>query len=236
MIVDLNLNDYLKMIKTKHNYASCNAHDINSDVLLICFSSALPLPNDENFFEWTRLTADLNVKRLYIRDIKNSFYLLGMDGKTPNIISIKNHLETEIKAAEVKRVITIGGSMGGYGAILYGCLLGVDKIIATAPYTNISSKEILRHYKDKPFIDGYYSDIPFDLQPVVEKHKPSYLEIHTGNYDRDITFAKRVSPTYHVIHPEPTHYVTNWLSNNGKLKQILMNHLNIQTSSKIGLI
>jgi hypothetical protein len=47
-------------------------------------------------------------------------------------------LQNEIKECGATKVYTIGGSYGGYGAILYGILLKVDKVIAFNPQLDLN--------------------------------------------------------------------------------------------------
>ena len=66
---------------------------------------------------------------------KNHWYLGKMKGIGTGVSEIKNFLKKQIST--YNKIIFVGSSMGGYGALLYGSLLDVDYIIATIPQTDL---------------------------------------------------------------------------------------------------
>ncbi|WP_428507724.1 hypothetical protein [Roseateles sp.] len=68
--------------------------------------------------------------RIHLRDLSVSWYLHGVAGLGSNLLRTLDALATQVRALAPTRVMTLGQSMGGYGAILYGLALGVDRIVA----------------------------------------------------------------------------------------------------------
>ena len=71
--------------------------------------------------------------RLYLKDENNTFYQHGIPGLTDSIDATARWLEQAIARLRPTRIRTLGVSSGGYGAIVYGHLLGADAIHAIAP-------------------------------------------------------------------------------------------------------
>lgn len=89
------------------------------------------------------------VNKLLLRDVKNQWYLKGIPGLGDNIDSTIKAIRKIIAEMKPSKVITVGQSMGGYGAILYGLLLGADEVISYGPLSCFDSKklEIMHDYR-----------------------------------------------------------------------------------------
>jgi len=72
---------------------------------------------------------------LFLRNHKHHWYLGKMKGIGTGVSEIKNFLKKQIST--YNKIIFVGSSMGGYGALLYGSLLDVDFIIAPIPQTDL---------------------------------------------------------------------------------------------------
>jgi pimeloyl-ACP methyl ester carboxylesterase len=68
--------------------------------------------------------------RIHLRDRSLSWYLHGLPGLGSNLLRTLDALASQVRALAPTRVLTLGQSMGGYGAILYGLALGADRIVA----------------------------------------------------------------------------------------------------------
>ena len=73
--------------------------------------------------------------KLLLRDPSDRWYNAGLPGVGETVEEIADHIRGMLEELGVKRVITLGSSMGGYGAILFGCLIGAERTIALAPQT-----------------------------------------------------------------------------------------------------
>lgn len=88
-------------------------------------------------FEFFSVTKDILSSKLFVRDLFQSWYHQGLKGVADGMWATRGLLETMIQQSGAKRVVFIGNSMGGYAAILFGALLGIDEVHAFSPQTFI---------------------------------------------------------------------------------------------------
>jgi len=83
------------------------------------------------------ISAECKFDILFLRNPKdkNHWYLDKMEGIGRGVSEIKNFLKKQIST--YNKIIFVGNSMGGYGAILYGSLLDVDYVVAPIPQTDL---------------------------------------------------------------------------------------------------
>ena len=77
-------------------------------------------------FEFFRLTQDLPVKRIFLRDHEQAWYHRGVRGAGNSIDEVVECLTQLFVEAKVDKVLMVGNSMGGYAALLFGNLLGAN--------------------------------------------------------------------------------------------------------------
>jgi hypothetical protein len=98
--------------------------------LLIAFSGlALRLPGP--VFEFSNAMSQVAVQKVCIRDPEQAWYQHGVQGIGTDIDSVTRYLSD---LTDGKRAILIGNSAGGYGALVFGLLLGVE-VHAFSPQT-----------------------------------------------------------------------------------------------------
>lgn len=68
--------------------------------------------------------------RIHLRDPGMSWYLHGIEGLGGSLSETLEALARCVRGLAPTRVMTLGQSMGGYGAIRYGLALGVDRVVA----------------------------------------------------------------------------------------------------------
>lgn len=144
-------------------------------------------------FEFLKITIDLPASKVFVRDPYQAWYQLGISLKINNINALAKHLQELTALSKAKKVITIGNSAGGYAALLFGCLLKADTILAFCPQTFIGeewdnrySKQVLKSIRDKSF---------FDLLPLIYSNTySSNIDIYAcHNHPLDFAHAKRLS-------------------------------------------
>ncbi len=86
-------------------------------------------------FEFLALTGDLQVKRIFLRDPRRSWYHRGLPGRGDTLTDVADSLRGEIDHLGVERLVVAGNSGGGYAALVYGTLLRADLVLAFAPRT-----------------------------------------------------------------------------------------------------
>lgn len=89
-----------------------------------------------NHFHFFKLLEPLpELSKLLVRDPSDSWYNAGLPGVGDTLTEIAAAIERELAALGAERILTCGSSMGGYAAILFGCMLGAERAIAIGPQT-----------------------------------------------------------------------------------------------------
>jgi hypothetical protein len=91
-------------------------------------------------FEWTRTLAPLPVTKIYVRDIYQLWYQKGLPGIADSPQGVSDYLCRLIAGEDINRIVTMGGSMGGYAALLFGTLMGADEAYAFAGQTYLPTR------------------------------------------------------------------------------------------------
>jgi hypothetical protein len=77
----------------------------------------------------------------FIKDFRQSWYQEGLLGLSSDIAGTEAVLRTLIARHAPKHVVTLGVSSGGYAAILFGALLGVDRVVAFSPQSDVDHQD-----------------------------------------------------------------------------------------------
>src|ERR1700741_4509909 len=104
-----------------------------SDTAIVAFSARSIEPGRFHFFSLTRFFAE--PAKLLISDPSHSWYNAGLPGIGGTIEEIAAWIGREVRGLGARRIVTMGYSMGGYAAILFGCLTGAERAIAITPQT-----------------------------------------------------------------------------------------------------
>jgi hypothetical protein len=133
------------------------------NILFIVFSST------PTGFEWQKTfleeMQDTALNILFVLDASDVWWhgvYPGLDKH--GILGLKDFLQEKISLCKPKKVITIGASRGGYAAVLLGCLLKVDTVLAFSPqkeefYISLERYNMLERYKT---IEGMYPGFKID--------------------------------------------------------------------------
>lgn len=108
--------------------------DSDSRALLVTFGGMRSLVGIPTF-EFVRLTSEIPVKRLFVRDPRQSWYHRGMPKHGRSLASVAEAVGDLIAGHDVERLVMVGNSAGGYGALVFGTLLSADAVFAFAPQT-----------------------------------------------------------------------------------------------------
>ena len=204
--------------------------DINSDRLLIFFGgvqgfTAIPP------FEFLNLTRDIPAKKIFVRDLEQSWYQMGLRGIASDVDGLTAYFRDVIRSQSVRRVVTVGNSMGGYASLLFGALLNVDAVLAFSPRTYLSfGKSLLtldfrwrrqvakaRRANKNPI----YLDLRRVMQTTVRKG--TYHLHYSADDFRDTLHALNMRGTGVdlVRHPQGGHVLVKHLRDSGELKRAL---------------
>jgi hypothetical protein len=200
----------------------------SSDILMISFA-VFPAPGGKSAFDFRRATSPLGVKRLFLRDPHMVWYQKGTPGISDDVPGVVEFLKNQIAQEKVKRVVMIGNSGGGFSALLFGALVGVDEIHAFNPPTRLRERddtsapdqlEALELEKGK--------GIPYlDIRDMFRQHlKPEtqvYIHYSRGE-SRDKRHARylREFPNVHLIeYPFVSHHVARFFAERAMLTPLL---------------
>jgi hypothetical protein len=211
-------------------------------VISFGFNDWQGMPNFDFFGRTKKLEKRLGItfNRLLIRDVANAWYHRGVPGLGAHVDEMAATLRSLVHAIRPSEVITIGQSMGGYGAIMFGMLLGADRIVAFGPQSHLDPSEAAR-YGDRRFLPvmealqanpprSAYFDLPQlgealgyrgDLHVIFGTH-PGHDDGHSGNLDAVHAFRLARLPNVSLHpYPESVHAVVRWLADRNQLDDLL---------------
>jgi hypothetical protein len=153
-------------------------------------------------FEFFKATAGFNIKRMFVRDLRQTWYHQGIRDGGDNIAELAVTLQQLIDPHRIDRLVVTGTSAGGYGALVFGSLLGAHTIIAFAPQTVLeldilwAMGELGDHRWDpqvkrmvaKGCLDARWSDLRRALPEARQGH--TRMELH---YDPAMQFDREHS-------------------------------------------
>ncbi|GAB4341412.1 MAG: hypothetical protein Kow0089_15780 [Desulfobulbaceae bacterium] len=154
--------------------------------LLICFASIggkLPTPP----FEFQGVARPHRTNKLFLRDLHRSWYHAGLADVTSGIEETAAFLREKVRETGASRVITMGNSMGGYAALLFGKLIDAAVIHAFSPQTVLHDERYIRNKERIAAVHERYPATFFDLKPVMEKPGEGLVHIYydmTNSIDR----------------------------------------------------
>lgn len=207
-----------------------------SKTLVITFSGigklfGLPI------YEFYNILDNYNVNKVFIRDTRQTWFVKGIDQELSSVSKLKLELKKILNFYSCEKVVFIGNSAGAYGALLYGNLLKINKIIAFAPQTFLS------HHLRKLHKDERWQMEIEKLQKMISQKEYKYLdllncELSKNNVDIDIHYcitdhldkihSERLDDlkniNFHMYH-EGGHGLIRLLKTRGVLEEILNNSI-----------
>jgi pimeloyl-ACP methyl ester carboxylesterase len=212
--------------------------------LIVCFSFVdwhnLPI---FDFFGRTKKLEKrfgITMNRVLVRDPKNAWYHRGVPGLGTHVDEVTGTLRSLIRSIRPGRLITIGQSMGGYAAIMFGILLNADRIVSFGPLSHLDAREAVR-YGDLRFLSvmellqldppkSAYLDLP-KLAGALDYQGSLHVVYgtHPGNDDGvsgnlDAMHAFRLAKLPHVMlhpYPESEHRIGEWLTRHQQMDDLL---------------
>lgn len=191
-------------------------------------------------FEFFKVTKGIPTKRLFVRDLSQAWYHQGIAEAGSNIPEMAASLKRIVAEHEHDRLVVTGISAGGYGALLFGTLLGADTVLAFSPQT-VLDLEILAamddHRWDRPLkrlsdageLDPRYMDLRAALPGA--RCADTQCEIHfDGTFTADRLQAERLAGLEGVhLHPRDGggHNIPKLLRETGELESVLCGALGV---------
>ena len=184
---------------------------IKSDTLLVSFAGndimygGIPRFDFFNFF--AKYFKEIN-QHFYLDKHKTSYHK-GIEGLSKNIDETVEYLRNEIYNYE--KVIFLGVSSGGYAAILFGSLLGIDHVIAFIPQTIRLNKNI----------DEKYRDISKYINNITQYHIYGDLSVINKNDCHHISHCERISNHDNVFIKKVERFNLKQMRDSGELFVII---------------
>jgi hypothetical protein len=204
-----------------------------SNTLLIAFSGIFGGFGGMPVFEFSRTLEKFAVKKFFVRDLAQAWYQRGLPEAGGTIDEVSEYLQGSIRQLNVQRIVTLGNSMGGYAALLFGWLLQVDEAHAFSPQTYIDRKRRLltRDSRWKDQIDQIYQVGEFDrryldLRALFQSRSVRttfhLYYCHSNRLDRHHATRMRKFPNV-VLHRHNAggHVLVKWLRDIGSLDTLL---------------
>jgi hypothetical protein len=209
--------------------------DASRNVLLLAFgglAGRIGFP----MFEFNRLTRGLQTtNKIYLRDPYNAWYHRGLPGIGADLEGVASFLKQYTKHPSTRRSIAVGNSGGGYAALLFGHLLGVDEIHAFSPKTFIDPIERLKardvppgfQLRDWWWLIRRGERKYFDLKDVLSQSpscKPTVHVYYSAHHRIDRLHANRIESVGGIhahAHPHRRHGLIQLMKKSGELAEIL---------------
>ncbi|MDQ1468452.1 MAG: hypothetical protein QOH10_2867 [Actinomycetota bacterium] len=140
-------------------------------------------------YEFFRVLDGLQVNRVFVRDVDQRLYHKGVRGLGVSFAEVGRNLGG-LLPPQSDNVVFVGSSAGGFAAIAFGSLIGVDRVVVVAPLTFIDRRHRL------VFFDRRW---PRSINPVNRgaNVQRGYLDLRTVIRDRtgaplvDVYFPRR---------------------------------------------
>lgn len=201
--------------------------------------SGMPLTRQHwSPYQWMDLTRQFGVDKVYLRDPRRAWYQLGLDPHTDAVDDTAAFLLGLIVEREPRRIVSIGVSSGGFGALLFGYLLGVDEVHAFAPRTYVDIDNRLKNddFRMDEFIEDLYRSPRaqpeyFDLRPLFHsgRNPKTRFYIHFAADSRlDVANAAHLADApnvFLVAYESGGHQIARALRENGALEAIIADAL-----------
>jgi pimeloyl-ACP methyl ester carboxylesterase len=176
--------------------------DSDSRTLLIAFGgmrNRIGMPP----FEFLSLTGGLPVKKLFVRDLRQAWYHRGMPEHGETLLDVAAALKRLLAEHEIERLVVAGNSSGGYGALVFGTLLGADTVLCFAPQTVLDLDalaaigdhrwdERLREVTAGEPLDERWTDLR-DALPAARQATTSYKVFFDETLETDRLHAERLA-------------------------------------------
>jgi hypothetical protein len=197
-----------------------------ADVTLVVFAgmaTRVSMPAAEFFGIFSKRADAINI--VYAKDFMQCWYQRGLLGLSHDVPSTATYLKTFL--ARSKRIVTLGTSSGGFAAILFGVLMGAERVIAFGPQTQLDRRVYKRFKSTDSRLRDMEADPQYmDLRTVLENHPyDGRIEVHyAADSDTDKPAADHIAsfPAVKLFGYESgEHAIARVLRDNGTLSGIL---------------
>ncbi|QQQ15073.1 hypothetical protein JJL53_08295 [Aeromonas media] len=165
----------------------------NSNLCVICFSG---FNTPKGKFNYVRSFSNNEYHQIYLNTTSDDYYHKGIQGLGTNLnetISSLNKILQELPGKDIQ-VVTLGCSMGGYGALLYGTLMNASRILALGPSIPLYSEPFLGKAERNQHISIYKQFEDRIINSNIEK-----VILHGDSMISDILTHQRLKSSNNAI-------------------------------------
>jgi Flp pilus assembly protein TadD len=188
------------------------------DTLVLVFSH---LEEPVGRFSLHRTVSHLDANCLLMNTPQRSYYALGVPGLGNTVGETVASLRRIVAALQPRAVVTIGISMGGYAALLFGALLPADRILALSPETLL----MLPGSRSRAALRGRVQHDYPNLLPLLRNAQTGKIAVYFGETDlHDVHAAWRLRalPQARLFSVQGAgHEIGRWFSDNCLLQQLV---------------
>lgn len=166
------------------------------------------MASKNRIYEWTRSFDGIEANFIGVRDDSRRWYQLG----TSEITEAVRGAVVRLRSA---RVMTIGGSAGGFAALLFGRMLRADRILALSPQSACGA--VKRALGDERWRGMCAATPSCDIAGAY----PEAIVHVAADDPMDMMHARRLSPGRLIVHPSGGHNLPTALKESGELRWII---------------
>jgi pimeloyl-ACP methyl ester carboxylesterase len=183
-----------------------------SRALLVLFSGLLAgnIPNVQ--YDFASYARRFGSNKLFIRDLDQAWHHYGLRELSEDIDGTARFLRTVIEERDIERTVFLGVSSGGYAALLFGTMLGVQEVHAISPrtYLDLDKRQLYesstkRALMERLYKSGRAQDRYLDVKEVMASSPGRATKYHIYYSDRhegDRTQAEHLRQCVGVeLHP-----------------------------------
>lgn len=191
-----------------------------SNTCIICFSG---YNTPKGKFNYIKTFSGNTYHQIYLNTTSEDYYHKGIQGLGETLEETLESLKKIIEnlPGEDVKVITLGCSMGGYGALLYGALLKVNKILALGASVPEFSESFLGKKERSEHVEIYKS-----LENKIINSDSEKLILHGDSTISDILTHRRLRFSKNAISKHLhgcTHALVAILASKIDLRQLIEN-------------
>lgn len=180
------------------------AIDRRAPLTVVAFSGIAP---QNHVFEWLTALSHLPVNVVGVQDPHDAWWQVDTR-------KIQGQIQDALTGLGAPRWVAIGGSAGGFGAILYGRLMGADRIVAFVPQSACGG--VKRALGDGRWLPYCLGTPDADLAEWGDG-----VEVHVGDDPLDLKHARRLRGAEMHRYPAIGHDLPHVLKREGLLRPML---------------
>lgn len=208
--------------------------DRDSSVLAVSFGGLFGRSGGTPSFEYQRVVAEFDVRAAFVRDPLGLWYHGGSGGLGSDVEEVAASLAEVVRLSGCERTVFLGGSAGGYAAILFACLVPAHQAVAFGPQTFIDPRRRAAVGDERwpaktgraaGRLDPRYMDLAPILAARAASHPSPRISVHfAADEGLDAIHAGHIaeSPLVESLsHPDGGHALPAKLKQLGLLHEIL---------------